>query len=611
MFLFVHGQKFQPQCDMLASEMPKPPFVSATSWQLPESANANWTEYGTIRVLSYSGYNADSSYCDATTGEPILNFTRTQVGELPQFWDYDAVSIVEEAAAAYNGGAGTWTSQTTLLQRIQAVRHTLEVINNNRDDIIRILMWEISMNYDDAAAEIDRTLEFFDQLVMTALRDPQYHNQGQWHDITSTGTATTTTSALTKRTALGVVLITTYNFPISDIYRVLLPALLMGNVCIVKIPIIGGLVHLFTQPIFAAYLPPGSIYFISAPGPMVLPAMLETGKIDALALYGTVKPTDDLLVKHPSPHKFKTFLQMTARNIAIVLPDLFDPIHKETYYENAMKELISSSLSYSGQLSTAIKVYFVPRAYSDQFVLDLAERVEKVPIGLPWQLHTVTEGGSSDGNGTTSTTTTTTRQVYSQITPLPNFARISYLQQRIDDALRKGARIINANGGTTMGVRRTSLLRPAVLYPLRPNMTFYREESVGPIILVAPYQHIDEAYDYIYHNSMSQQLSIFGRNATMIANVIDKFNAVVGRININTQSSRSPDIVPFTVRRSAGKGIMSIQELLKEFSVPTVLSHKDAELHQKIVEDLKKSSIFMGKAKTTTAESSTAGTTII
>ena len=602
--ILVHGQQYQQQCDMFATEMPKAPYVSATSWDLPTSANANWTEYGTVRVMSYAGYKEETSYCDATTGEPIIDFARTQVGEVPQFWDPDALSILEEASAAYNGGSGYWTSQTTLPQRIQMIRHVLEDIHLNREDIIQILMWEISKNYEDAAAELDDTLEFFDQLVLTALEDPQYHNKGDWQDIPSGGTASTTT-ALTKRTALGIVVISTYQYPISDVYRFLFPALLMGNVCIVKLPTIGGLVHLFTQKIFATYLPPGSIYFVSGPGPMLLSAMLETGKVDAMALYGTVGPTDELIKKHPYPHKFKTFLQLSSRNIAIILPDLFDPIHQETYYENAMQELIAGSLPYSGQLSTAIKVIFVPRAYSDSFVLDLAERVEKVPIGLPWQTHTVTST-SMDANGKKRTTT---KQVYSQITPLPNFSRISYLHERIDDAIRKGGRIINKNGGKSIGVSTSTLLRPAVIYPLRQNMTFFREESVGPIILVAPYDHIDEAYDYIYHNAMSQQLSVFGRNATSISNIIDRFNAVVGRININTKCSRSPDILPFTLRRSAGIGIMSIKDILKELTVPTVLSHKNQDVHKEIVEELTTTSIFLGNAKKD-AESSASSTTI-
>ena len=58
----VDGQQYQPQCDIFASEKPIAPYVSASTWDLPTSANANWTEYGTIRVMSYSGYKEETSY---------------------------------------------------------------------------------------------------------------------------------------------------------------------------------------------------------------------------------------------------------------------------------------------------------------------------------------------------------------------------------------------------------------------------------------------------------------------------------------------------------------------------------------------------------------------
>jgi glyceraldehyde-3-phosphate dehydrogenase (NADP+) len=579
--MMVHGQHYHQQCDIFATEMPKAPYVSPDHWDIPKSANTNWSEYAEVKVLSYSGYNESTSYCDATTGEPIIDFVSTQVGSIPQFMDDDAVHMINEASKYYNGGTNKWTAQTTLQERVQMIRNVLADLNRNRDEIIRILMWEISKNYDDAAAEIDETLEFFDQLVLTALKDPVY-TTGQWHDIPSGGS--TTTTALTKRTALGIVLISSYYFPISDIYRILLPALLMGNVCILKLPSVGGLVHIFTQEYFAAHLPPGSIYFASSPGPMLLTAMIETGKVDALALVGgTIDPTNNLLTRHPHPHKFKVFLQLMAKNAAIILPDLLDPKNIDTLYENALKESIKGSLTYSGQLTTALKVYFVPKAFAEKFALELAERVEQTPIGLPWQKHVMSDGTTQ----------------YSQITPIPLFARITDITHRIDDAVKKGARIVNDNGGKRIGVLRSTLIRPTVLYPLKKNMKFYHEESYGPIILIAPYETIEEAYDYIDNNPFSQQISIFGHNRTMISNIIDRFGAIVGRININTQCTRVPDILPFTQRRSSGMGIMSITDMLKEFTVPTVLSHKNHDLNEVLVDELTSSSFFLGATKKT------------
>lgn len=40
----------------------------------------------------------------------------------------------------------------------------------------------------------------------------------------------------------------------------------MGNVAVLKLPAIGGLVHALTARAFAASLPPGVINFVSGPG---------------------------------------------------------------------------------------------------------------------------------------------------------------------------------------------------------------------------------------------------------------------------------------------------------------------------------------------------------
>lgn len=568
---------------MFNSPKPTAPLLNASSWDLPKSANKNWEKYGSIEVFSSCGYDEAASYCDATDGEPKIQFVTTVIGTIPQMWEDDAVGIVNEAVASYAGGTGTWTAKTTMQDRVRMLRNILEEMNVNREEIISLLMWEINKNYDDAAAEIDSTLEFFDHLAYTVLSDPQY-SIGQWQDIPS---GTTTTSALTKRTALGVVIVTTYGLLVSDVYRILLPALLTGNVVVFKMPIQGGLIHIYTQSMFARHLPPGTMYIVCAPGPMVLPEMLATGKVDGFAYIGKPGPVDNYTKENPTPHKTKTFLQLSTRNVAVVLPDIMD---STPHYENAMKEIIDGSLEYNGSLSTSIKVIFVPKIFADQFVLDLAERVEKVTIGLPWQKFTI---DNDDGSTTIE---------YPKITPLINVGKVHEFESVLDDAVQYGARVVNELGGRRVGIDRSSLVRPAVLYPLKKMMKCYSEAVDGPMIMVATYDsNMEEVYDFIDHNEMSQQISIFGLNSTIISKFIDRYSTSVGRININTKCSRSPDIIPFTVRRSGGKGIMSTIDILKEFTIPTVLSHKDHDMNDQLMEDITNNAMFLGGTKVASA----------
>jgi glyceraldehyde-3-phosphate dehydrogenase (NADP+) len=268
-----------------------------------------------------------------------------------------------------------------------------------------------------------------------------------------------------------------------------------------------------------------------------------------------------LISSHPHPHRLKVFLQLEANNMAIYLQDLFDdtPAAK-ALLDHALKEAIIGSLSFNGQRCTALKLHFVPKAHADTLVPALVERVQALTIGLPDQRH---------GD----------QQEYSQITPLPNQGRIQYMQELIQDAVRKGAKIVNENGGTILGGPHSTLMVPAVLYPVTPQMRVYHEEQFGPIVPIATYTDLDTVLQFGQDGIYAQQVSIFGQDSTATATLIDRFHAVFGKINLNSQCGRSPDTLPFSGRRSSALGVMSVSDALREFSVPTVVAHPQGVPH--------------------------------
>jgi glyceraldehyde-3-phosphate dehydrogenase (NADP+) len=51
-----------------------------------------------------------------------------------------------------------------------------------------------------------------------------------------------------KRAAIGIMLcLGPFNYPFNETYASMIPALLMGNVVILKLPAIGGLAHILTM----------------------------------------------------------------------------------------------------------------------------------------------------------------------------------------------------------------------------------------------------------------------------------------------------------------------------------------------------------------------------
>lgn len=312
-----------------------------------------------------------------------------------------------------------------------------------------------------------------------------------------------------------------------------------------------------------------------------MPPLMESGKIDALAFIGGSGAADTLIKAHPEPHRLKLFLQLEAKNMGVYLPNVFEGDGDDALMDRIMTETVAGTLSYNGQRCTALKLLFAPKDHAEQFANMLAKRVEGLSVGLPWE---------------------STGSKYSQITPLPNQSRCDYMRALIDDAVEKGARIVNKNGGTIVGGGapdgESTLMVPAVLYPVTPAMRVYEEEQFGPVVPVAPYDSLDEVLTYAREGKYGQQASIFTSSAdAATTRLVDRFSTVFGKINVNAQCGRSPDTVPFSGRRSSALGVMSVMHALHEFSIPTVVSYKDVGENAALVLGIEDSNFLMSAAK--------------
>lgn len=508
--------------------------------------------------------------CDASVNQnQHRQFSRALIGQMPQFTTEQALQALQSAVEAWDGGSGIWP-QMSLSARIQAVENFLNELQHKREEIVNVLMWEIGKNRPDAEAEFDRTLQFAEKTI-------DYARTSQEFGVKDASNGST--RLFLSRAAVGIVLcLGPYNYPLNETYAALIPALLMGNVVLLKIPTTGGLTHLLTMEAFEKSFPKGTVNLISGRGRTTMPPLMESGKIDSLAFIGGSRAADDLIRSHPEPHRLKVFLQLEAKNMGVYMADLFeDDIMKNE--ERVLKETIAGTLSFNGQRCTALKLLFLPRNRAEQFAHMIARRVESMIVGLPWE----NTGGK-----------------YSQITPLPNNSRIEYMQALIEDAVSKGATIINKDGGKIVGEdsSESTLMVPAVLYPVTSNMRIYEEEQFGPLIPIAEYDSIDSVLAYAREGKYGQQVSIFtGANTqsdqSAVADLVDHFSTVFGKININSQCGRSPDTAPFSGRRSSAMGVMSVMEALHEFSVPTVVSYKDEGHNYDIVGGVEEFSNFM------------------
>jgi glyceraldehyde-3-phosphate dehydrogenase (NADP+) len=464
-----------------------------------------------------------SPIIDAETGE------RAVIGELAAMDEATALRALDGAVGAWNKGQGAWP-QMSLQNRIAAIEAVMNDLKARRSEIVSVLMWEICKNAEDAAKEFDRTMDYATASIAELKRESEHGYLSSWTTVSGF-------AARVRRGPLGVVLfLAPFNYPLNEMYAMLIPALVLGNTCVLKLPAVGGSCHLLTIDAFAKHLPGGVINFVTGSGRATCNPIMKTGKVDCLGFIGGHKAADSLIQNHPHVHRLKVFSQLEGKNIGIVMPD--------ANLDTAAAECALGGLSYNGQRCTGVKLVMVHESVADVFVDKLKTQVAARKVGLPWEAGVL-------------------------ITPLPEPNKPEYLQELVADAVTKGAHVVNAaaKGGTLA----KTLLTPPVVFPVTKDMRLFQEEQFGPVVPVATYSDISEVYDAIRDSWNGQQASVFTKDGESAAPLVDLLATTVCRININCQCGRSPDVFPFAGRRSSAMGTMSITGAIREFSVETAL----------------------------------------
>ena len=508
---------------------------------VPESAPRPIVE-GNFRFVN--GKQLDHSGPTTTVTSPIhCGDARCVLGSLPDMTSAEAIEAVDAAAAAWDQGQGAWP-QLPLSGRIAAIERLVAEVVKVRDEMVQLLMWEIGKTASDAAKEVDRTLEFITAVIAQLRRDPSVGVELPGHAPPTTGWCDVSgVGVRVRRGPVGVLLgLAPFNYPLNEMWSMLIPALLMGNTAVLKLPAIGGLVHLLAARAFETCLPAGVINFVSGDGAATAGAIMATGKIDVLGFIGGTGGADALIRAHPAPHRLKVVAQLAGKNVGVVLPD--------ADLEVAAAQCALGATSYNGQRCTALKLMLVHDSVADAFVQKLVRRVGELKGGLPWE-----EGVS--------------------LTPLPEPTKPKYLEGLIADALARNATLANAAGGG--GELRGALMTPAVLDHVRPEMRVFTEEQFGPVVPVARFSHVSEVHAALKEAWAGQQASLFTSSAEAAAPLVDALATIVGRININAQCGRSPDAVPFSGRRSSALGTMSVADSIRAFSVETVIAYPAAQ----------------------------------
>ena len=257
--------------------------------------------------------NGDLKEWDGPTAEvystisSTSDYAPTLLGSVPAMEAPEALEALDAAVNAYNKGQGVWPTMR-VKERIACMETFVEKMKTKRDEVVKLLMWEIGKTLADAQKEFDRTVDYIYDTIEDYKgldRDAaKFHKYGGVH-------------AHIRRGPLGVVLcLGPYNYPLNETFCLLIPAIIMGNTTVFK-PAKHGI--LLITPLIEAFqesFPKGVVNILFGRGRATAGPIMKTGKVDVLALIGHSSSANALQDQHPKSNRLRLVLGLSLIHIS-------------------------------------------------------------------------------------------------------------------------------------------------------------------------------------------------------------------------------------------------------------------------------------------------------
>lgn len=265
---------------------------------------------------------------------------------------------------------------------------------------------------------------------------------------------------MVMKQGVGVVgAITPWNFPAAMITRKVAPALAAGCSVIVKpaeeTPLTAiNLVALA----YKAGCPKGLLQVVAGDPAMIGRSFMEDQRIKKITFTGSTE-VGKLLMAQASKHVKKITLELGGHAPFIVAED--------ADVEKSVEALMQSKFRNAGQTCISCNRVYVHRKVYKEFKKLLLKEVKSLRVGP----------GNEDVD----------------IGPLINRATYSKVLKHINDAKRKGGKVICGGGSLNFG--KGYYIAPTILDQVSSNMLCMKEETFGPVIPLSTFQNDDDVIE--------------------------------------------------------------------------------------------------------------------
>jgi len=420
--------------------------------------------------------------------------------------DFDELSAeaIEQKLALAQSTFEAWR-ETSFDERASLMKKAAQNLRNTSDDLALIMTREVGKTLAASKAEIEKcalTCDYYAENAAKFLAKEIVETDGS--------------QSYVRFDPIGIVLaVMPWNFPLWQVFRFAAPALMAGNVGVLKhasnVQMSGEAIE---KVFIDAGFPEGAFLNLAIGSPKV-EAIIRDDRVKAVTLTGS-EYAGSQVAKTAGEEIKKTVLELGGSDPFIVLAD--------ANIEEAAAAAVTARMQLNaGQSCIAAKRFIVEESVIEQFTERLKIVVEKLVVGSP------------EASETT-------------VGPLASEQMLKDVERQVNDSIKAGAQLI-CGGKRTGG--KGYFYEPAVLTNVTKGMPAYDEEVFGPALPVISIKDADEAVVVANDSCYGLGATIFSADVGVAQKLASKIDS--GAVFINSPVKSDPRL-PFGGIKKSGYG---------------------------------------------------------
>jgi succinate-semialdehyde dehydrogenase len=423
-----------------------------------------------------------------TTGE--------QIGHYP----FESESALQAALSRAASGFRIWR-KTAVEQRSQLLIALAQALRNSADKMATMITLEMGKPISQARGEIEKCAQLCEWY---AEHGPAMLN--------AESTLVEGGKARIEYRPLGPILaVMPWNFPIWQVLRGAVPALIAGNTYVLKhAPNVMGSAYLLLEAFKNADFPEGVFEVLNVTPDGVSTAIADP-RIAAVTLTGSVRAGMAIGAQAGAALK-KCVLELGGSDPFIVLND--------ADLDEAVKAAVIGRYQNTGQVCAAAKRLIVEQGIAEEFTRKFVEATGKLVVGDPLATDTY-------------------------LGPMARFDLRDELDQQVRATLEEGATLL-MGGKKAQGPG--NFYEPTVFANVTDQMTSFKQELFGPVASIITARDAAHALELANDSEFGLAATVFTANVALAQQMADELET--GGVFINGYSASDPRVTFGGVKKS-------------------------------------------------------------